>query len=168
MLTRTPAHALAEDAGPLTPAPASTHQRGPEPVVIEVPTARLTITSSAPSVLIQRFQCPHCGGLLDAPVFDPAALVAALADAFGDAAFTVRQAIERAAPDGGILAQLSALGRNTPAALHHAIAGKSAIELGTALRRIERTGMFYDGLSIVRVDATEAGSALWVVTVRGS
>jgi|GEM_PF-5095972 hypothetical protein len=148
-----PAYALAEDAAPETPAAAPTRPWAAQPVVIEVPAGRLRITTTAPTVVIQRYLCPHCRALLDAPVFVPAALVSALADAFGDAAFTVRQAIQRAATD---------------ATLHHAIAGKSAIELGTALRRIEQTGTFYDDLSIARVAATEAGSGLWVVTVRGS
>ncbi|WP_256806331.1 hypothetical protein [Bradyrhizobium sp. Bra64] len=94
--------------------------------------------------------CPRCGFDLASPPFDPARLVARLADSFAGEPFTVAMVFRQAERDPHLRA---------------ALAGKSAKKIGKVLQRIAAKRRAYDGLTIIRHPAMEAGAAVWAVVL---
>jgi len=91
--------------------------------------------------------CTRCGGTGIEPVaLDPAALIAAIADAVGLRVFTCRELVKHAEEVDG--------------PLRAALAGKDARKLGKALRRIESEGQYFDDLTVVH-DGGDREGAFW-------
>jgi hypothetical protein len=92
--------------------------------------------------------CPRCGGTGLLIEVDPAVLVATIAAAVGDRAFSARELVAHARVVGG------------PVAV--ALGGLSARRLGKKLRKL--AGQEFDGLVVEHLGADRDG-AIWVVRV---